>query len=679
MARDTKGRFTAGIEVTVTDRSASWIRRILRNFESLDKAGSKASKAFKLSADIKQSADNVAGFADDMARAVKKPIKTYMDFEEQLDSVQASLYGVGAVNESEMTAIAAKARKLGADTKFSALEAAEGIDILAKNFADGPGKAAKVLESMDGILDVAAASRESIATTSDIVTASMNQFGLEAADVGRIGDVLIKTANASATGLTDIGEAMAYAGVSAKSAGIDIERTAAMIGVLGDAGKKGSVAGTGLAGVLSGLQSGNKKQRGALKAIGINVADKKGNLKPIEELLAEMDKAVDKKFGKNVNGKRRAAWLEGLFGRESKEAAEILMDKAGSGALQAAIEGNRGAKGTAHAVAVTMGGNAAGAAKELDSSLEELYLTVGEQLIPTVTELLKDVKGLLESFTAWAKENPLLVEGIAAFAGGLALVGLIMAPIIKGIGAMITIGGGLIWTLGAARYVIKGLALDMGLLKFLFVKAMTGIKAAMIANPITAILVGIALAAALIYEYWEPITEFFTGLWDGVTASFKVAIDWIVEKIEWAADKVEAIKAALNLTRSAVDMIAEATPAGSQPAAAEPSSWMSDLAANTGVGTPTANDANYTADSMKENLAGWMPASGTPDFAAELAGVLAQGAPMLQPGQPTQAAGKFEGRLKIDVNGGQVTNTELTTAGEQPFEVRVNRGSQVAA
>nr|WP_276603651.1 phage tail tape measure protein [Nannocystis pusilla] len=256
---------------------------------------------------MKHSADAVKGFGTSVLSAIKGPVDKFKDFQEQMSSVKASTFDLTKtldasqvrLMDAAMVDLAATARRLGSDTKYSASEAAAGMDILAKNFSgEDLQKAQDIMKAMPGILNTAAATRESIENAADIQTAAMNQFGLGAADMGRIGDVLVKTANGTATGLLDLGEALKYSGVTAAKANIDLETTLGMIGALGNAGKRGSVAGTGLASVLGNFQSGMKKQKGALAALGINIKDKQGNLRPIIELLAEAERAADKKFGK---------------------------------------------------------------------------------------------------------------------------------------------------------------------------------------------------------------------------------------------------------------------------------------------------------------------------------------------------------------------------------------------
>ncbi len=646
--------------VQLVDRATAPLRRLTDNFAVLERAGKRASAAFKLTANMKHGADAVADFSRQAAGLVEKPIKKYMDFQEQISSVKAATFDLTqamapdqvAAMDAAMVNISKTARDLGATTQFSASQVAEGMDILAKNFSGSDLEKAKaIVEAMPGILAAAAASKESIETTADITTAAMNQFGLAAGDMGDIGDILVKTANSSATGLTDLGEALKYSGVSAKAAGLNLQTTAAFLGALGNAGKKGSQAGTGLASVLGNLQSGMKKQKSALAALGIDVKNKDGNLKPVLEILEELDKAADKKFGKGKGGVRRDRWLQALVGMGSdKETLAILMKQAGTGELRKMVDVNDNARDAAKNVAEEMGKNAAGAAKNLDSAMEELQLTIGEQLIPKVTELIKEVNRIVNAVSAWSREHPELVRGIGMVVGGLAAFGLVAAPVIKGVSALITVWGGLTYALGIVK---TAFILARGAI----VGGFRAITAAAAASPL-GLITAIAMGALLIYEYWEPIKEFFSGLWDSVVAGFKVALDWIMGKIQWAYDTIVAVKEAL-LGIGYDDAKAEVADADLQPAVvASIQAMLQDQLAGLGGGF---------ADLARQATGAGAPqaANGPP---------VATGAPL---GGDKAALSSFAGELKITVDAdGRVAKQELKTRGDPGFVVRANVGGQ---
>lgn len=685
-------KFNAGIEISIIDRSSVSLRAIKGGMEGIERAGSKASKAFELAANLKHAADGVKSFTVGITSAIKGPIDKFTDFEEIMSSVRANTFNgeVTAKTQAEFKALSETARKLGADTKYSGKEAAEGMVLLATSGFT----AQQQMDAMPGVLNLAASANESIADAAGISAKAMAQFGLEATDMGRIGDVIAKTAQSSQTGLLDLGEALAYAGSSARDAGVDIEQTTALLGVLGDVGVKGSAAGTTLRSIFSSLQAPSKKGKSALAFLGINTKDKAGNMRPIEQLLAEMDKAMDKKFGKGKNGARRSALLKGLFDEANAANAGLLIAGAGSGKVTSKISDNRAAAGTAAKVAADMSNNTAGAAKELDSALEELQLTIGEVLIPTVVDLLKWSKEITVGVTAWAKENPELVQGLSAMAGGIAIVG-------GGLWAMTTAVSAGATAMGFYRGVMEGTNTTGKILTATNKAITAGVKLMNIAfasTPITLIIAGIAAGALLIYEYWEPISGFFTGLWDSVTAGFKSAMDWILTQINWVGEKIEMFKVSILTPEQAAVYAAEkaATVEASARAATndqygglfsddldrqDPNSITSKKAGNGDFYAKSAEqNAGIATSEIKSAMAGWKDDS---DF-AELQDKLgkfyedsANGKPLMP---ADAAAGRiFNGNLMITVNAdGSVTKTELKQQGDPNFEVRVNRGSAAA-
>lgn len=689
-ARDSKGRFVAGVEISVIDSTLGPLRRIVQGLGGLENAGRKASRALDL--------QNLESLGNRASSLIEKPLKKFADFEEQMDSVTAATFDLTKAMDAsqvvEMNAAVAElsttARKLGADTKYSATEAAAGMDILAKNFAGADvEKAQAVIDAMPGVLSTAAATKETIETAADVSTATMNQFGLAAKDMGVIGDILVKTANTSATGLVDLGEALKYSGVTAHKAGVDLATTTAMIGALGNAGKKGSVAGTGLASVLSNVQSGAKKQRSALAALGIDVTDKAGNLKPIVELLADLDKAADKKFGgKGKGGVRRDRWLQGLVGMGGdKETLAILMEQAGSGELQKLVDANLQAEGTAKLVATAMSSNMKGAAGELDSALEELQLTMGETVVPTITELLKSAKEATADFTAWAKENPELTRALGALAVALGVVATVTRVV----------------TLAMMTNPIVAIVTGIALAAYLIYEHWEPVKAwfqehwgaiSAVFAPFMILLDPIIGAAKLIMDNWEPIKAFFTGLWDGVTSSFKTAMDWILAQIKWVGEAVEAFQVSVMSEEDAAAYAAQKA-ANSEAVAAASALFADDLdAAGSltkrgglgdlgGTAWQDMNAANNTSDAVDLFSRAAQELVGAPSYGpaapsmGEWQAMQAANGPALMNEQAGGESRVFDGKLMITVNSeGQVTKTSMRSDGDPNFAVRMNAGGQ---
>lgn len=534
------GRFLAGLELFLDDKLTAPLKKILGSIFGLEKAAEKAAKAFKFSANAKLAADGVKGFADGMVGAVGAPIKKMMEFEDVMAKVRANTFNgkVTAETQAEFKQMGEFAREMGAKTKFSGTESAEGMDILA---TAGFGAKAQ-MAALPGILDLAAASNESIADSADIAASAMSQFGLKAGDMGMLGDVITKTAQSSQVGLKDMGEAAKYAGVSAKNAGVGFSEFAASVGVLGDVGVRGSAAGTTLRSMFSSLQAPSKKAKSALQFLGVNTKDKAGNMRPFNEILKEMDAAMDRKFGKGKGGNRRANLLKGLFDEASAANASLLIAKAGAGDLEAKIKENLGASGTAAKVAADMGNSTAGSARELSSAFEELQLKLSEALIPTVRSFIDLCKTTIESVSGWAKEHPVLTKYLGIAAGAVGVLALGVWGVVTAVGAASTAFGAMTLVCG---YAAKA---------FLFVdKVLKFLKIGFLTNPITLIMMGIVTVALLVIEYWEPIKTFFSDLWEGIKNVFKSVWDWIVGKIEWIGDKISWLRENILGMQATVD------------------------------------------------------------------------------------------------------------------------------
>jgi TP901 family phage tail tape measure protein len=700
----------AAVELSLIDRLLAPLRAIIRQFDNVTRAAKAASAAFALSANLKQSADAVKGFADDLAGIVKKPIDTFISFEEEMSKVRANTFNgvLTAETRKEFEQLSATARQLGADTQFSGMQAAQGMTILATQ-----GFAAKQqIAAMPGILNVAAASAESIASAADIGTAAMTQFGLKAGDMDRIGDVLIKTANSSATGLIDIGEALKYVGSSAGAAGVSLEETTAMVGALGNAGVKGSMAGTALRAMLSGLQAPTKIGKSALQLLGVNPKDKSGNLKPLEDLLAEMDRAMDKRFGVGKGGVKRAALLKAIFGEEAAASAGILTRAAGSGELEKLIESNRSAAGTAAAVAKDMSNNTAGAKKELDSAIEEMNLTVAEVLIPTLADLVKGTRELVVEWTAWAKENPELVKTIGLVVGGLAGIGMVAAPVLRGAAAVLAVGDAVKKTAIYMRtHPILAIISAIAFAAYLIYDNWEPIsaffqkhwKAIMIAVGVfMPVLLPIIGAAKLIYDNWEPIRAFFINLWNDITEAFTSAINWIMDKIGWVGEQVEAFSISVMSPTEAVAYAAQ------KAANAKEAGKAAGLFADDLVGDPNSGTRSGVSRFEDTRAAGEMASNAVRDMRqawTSLAPVESDTARQqreaveaawsnlqnetLQPAGPAMkigtkdqpiawdpATGKATGELKITVVDGAVAKTETRTDKGSWWTPKVATGRQ---
>ena len=253
---------SAGVDTRNLDTESVRLGSQLDTLKRRTEALSRARQADKDNRDKRgQHLGNVMSTAA-VGMTLAAPLKTAMDFEAQMSRVGA----VSNSTKEQQVQLTAKAREMGRDTKFSALEAGQGMEYLAM----AGFNANQQMAAIGGVLDVAAAAGTELGRTSDIVSNALTGFGLQADQAGRVGDVLTKTFTGSNTTLESLGETLKYVAPVASSAGASIELVAAMTGVLGDAGIQGSMAGTTLRNTFLRLIAPAKDAQKHMKQLGIS-------------------------------------------------------------------------------------------------------------------------------------------------------------------------------------------------------------------------------------------------------------------------------------------------------------------------------------------------------------------------------------------------------------------------
>jgi TP901 family phage tail tape measure protein len=506
--------FTAKIEIKIEDHTAAAMRSMKTNFSAMEKAlkGMETSSAF--AANLNHVADGFDKVGKAARDAIASPLKVTADLEEAMSEVRAQTFkGVMGEEQVELfKQMNAEARRLGATTSFSASDAAGAMIELAT----GGFEAKEQMAALAGVMDVAAAGHVEMAQAAEIGIIAINSFGLSASDAGRVGDVMVNTASNSTTSITEMAEALKYVGTVAKNAGVSLEVTNAAIGELAQVGVEGSQAGTTLRAMLLRLQAPDKKGKSALRWLGIDTRDKAGNLRPFEELLADIHNKMDRKFGKGKGGNRRAALLKAVFGEEAASGAAGLVERAGTGSFKEAIASNLAAEGTAARVAADMVNNAKGATKELDSAIEELQLSIGEQLLPAFRETVVELTSMVQGMARWASENPELTKTIALSTAALATFATVGGPVIRGVSLLVSGAGFLKVALAALSPVMA-----------LVTTAVRALGLALITNPIGLVITAVvALGAAgyALYQNWDEVKAFFIGIWDSLPGPVQSAI-----------------------------------------------------------------------------------------------------------------------------------------------------------
>ena len=374
-------------------------------------------------------------------------------FDEEMSRVQAlTRLDKG---DSQLAALRAQAKKLGAETAFTTRDAASGQAFLAMaGFTPQSIQAA-----LPGVLNMALAGGMDLGESADIGSNILSQFRLDPKEMDRVSDVLTAAFTRTNTDLRGIGEAMTYAGVGAEKLGVSVEEAAALVGVLAAQGIRGSMAGTGLRASLSRLASPVGKAKDALKELGVSVADSTGKMRPIEGVLTDLFKTT-KKYG-NTD---QLSFLKDIAGEEAANSLQTLVQAAGSGQLQKLLSELKKSQGEALKAAKVMADNLGGDLKNLDSAWEGFRIQVEETADGPLRKLTQNLSDVITAASEWVKANPRLAQTLLLVVGGaLALtvaigalslaVGILIGPLAKlQLGFTLLTGGrGILGTVAAFR------------------------------------------------------------------------------------------------------------------------------------------------------------------------------------------------------------------------------------
>ena len=361
--------------------------------------------------------------------AAAAAIKMGSDFEAGMSKVSATSGAVG----DELESLTAKAKEMGEKTKFSATESAEAFNYMAM----AGWKTGDMLNGIDGIMNLAAASGENLGLVSDIVTDALTAFGLKAADSGHFADVLAKASSSANTNVALMGGTFKYVAPVAGAMRYSIEDTALAIGLMANAGLKGEQAGTSLRSMFARLASPPRMAAKALDELGYSAANADGSMKPLKQVLQELrEKFTD------LNEEQQIQYAKSIAGTEAMSGFLAIIN-ASEDDFNKLADAVDNADGAAASMAKTMNDNLKGQITILGSTLEGLGIKVfdkfekplkkaAESAIESVGKisksmssgkLSKSVDNLAEStgrFLSAVAE--LVAEGLPAFLNGLSFV-----------------------------------------------------------------------------------------------------------------------------------------------------------------------------------------------------------------------------------------------------------------
>lgn len=382
------GRTIASPVVKLVDKAAPVLKKVGSSLKTIGKTVATATVAVKdkASAVLSKIGGALAKVgkmgAVALGGAAVASVKLAADFESGMSNVAA----ISGETGGALDKLSAKAKEMGAKTKFSAKEATEAYQYMAM----AGWKSGDMLEGIEPLMKLAGASGEDLATTSDIVTDGLTAFGMSAKDTGRFADVLAAASANANTNVSMMGESFKYAAPVAGALGFSVEDTSLALGLMANSGIKASNAGTALRSMLTNMAKPTKQSSQALDALGISLTDSTGQMKPFKEVMGDLRKGFaglteDQKasYAASIAGKTGMSGLLAVVNASDKD-----FDK-----LASAIEGSNGA---CEKMYETANDNLAGQLTILKSTVESIGIAFGEKLTPAVKKAVGVVQGIGE-------------------------------------------------------------------------------------------------------------------------------------------------------------------------------------------------------------------------------------------------------------------------------------------
>lgn len=439
-------------------------------------------------------------------------IKVGNEFQAQMSRVQA----IAGATGGELDKMKRQAIELGAKTAFSAKEAAQGME----NLASAGFQVNEIMDAMPGVLDLAAVSGGDVAASSEAMASSLRAFGLEAGQAGHVADVFARAAADTNAETVDMAEAMKYVAPVAHSMGLSLEETAASIGIMADAGIKGSQAGTTLRGALSRIAKPTKAMVKSMDQLGVSFYDANGKMIPLREQIAQLKTATA-----GLTQEERNRHLVTLYGQNSLSGMLALLD-AGPEKLDKMTNALINSDGAAREMAETMQDNLASKIEQMGGAFESAAIVIQQILEPALAKVVGGITKLIEAFL---NMSPVGQKMVVIFAG-----------MVAALGPLLLIAGTVITTMVKLRIAIQFLG-----------PAFMGTMGT-IALVVAAFY---ALVAVFMIAYTK--SEKFRNIIDSLAPAIKkglgVAVEWTAEKLkvlwEWlqkAAEKVKEFGSAIS-------------------------------------------------------------------------------------------------------------------------------------
>lgn len=490
------------------------ISGFLAGLKSAQSEADTASKniATKIGNNLQSAGKSMTSAGSTLTKTVTTPVlglgiaavKVTSDFESAMSKVSA----ISGATGGDLDKLNQKAQEMGAKTKFSATESAEAFTYMAM----AGWKTEDMLDGIDGIMNLAAADGLDLATTSDIVTDALTAFGLSASDSGHFADVLAKASSNASTNVSMLGESFKYAAPVAGALGYSAEDTAIALGLMANAGIRGSQGGTALRGSLTRLIKPTDDAAALMEQYGLSMTNADGSMKSLGEV---MNMLRDKLGG--LTEAEQAQVAAQIFGQEAMSGMLAIINASDSDYAKL-TDAIYDADGAAQQMADTMLDNLSGQLTLLKSALEGLAIQFGEILMPYIKQFVTWLQNLTQKLQELTPEQKEQIVKWAAIAAAIGPVLMVLGKLTSSVGSIITTFGKIPGAIAKAKSAFTAVSAAIG-----------GISA-----PVVAVVAVIGVLIAAFANLWKTNEEFrnkMTAIWDGIKSKFESFAQGIVDRL----------------------------------------------------------------------------------------------------------------------------------------------------
>ncbi|MSB21170.1 phage tail tape measure protein [Flavonifractor plautii] len=333
------------------------------------------------------------------------PVRKAAEFEAQMSTVEA----ISGATADEMKRLSDEAKRMGATTKFTAVEAGKALEYMAM----AGWKTDQMLGGLPGIMNLAAASGEDLGQVSDIVTDALTAFNMTADQSGRFADVLAQASSNANTNVSMMGATFQKVAPVAGALGYSVEDMSLGIGLMANASIKAEVAGTSLKTALANMAKPTKQMQAYMDKYGISLTNADGSMKTFREVIDNLRSSLG-----GLSESEQVAAATAIFGKESF-AGMLAIVNASDADFKKLSDSVNNAAGAAERMAQIKLDNFEGKVTLLKSAFEGLQIALGDALLPTFTQGAEKAAELISKLTEFINANPELVRTIVKVTAGL--------------------------------------------------------------------------------------------------------------------------------------------------------------------------------------------------------------------------------------------------------------------